>query len=74
MHKRYFRNHHLPTDQILELLLHHHADPNLKDDLGHTPLHRAASRGNLKCVKLLLEHSNKIELDARDIVGNTSLY
>lgn len=27
--------------EIVELLLHHHADPNKKDDRGATPLHRA---------------------------------
>lgn len=90
--------------EIVELLLHHHADPNKKDDRGATPLHRAgklinsywvsvfsfihtnngkkitifylfiiASKGNLKCVKVLLQHSNRINLDAQDCMGSTPL-
>ena len=60
-------------NQIVELLLHHHADPNVQDGRGATPLHRAASRGNLACVKLLLQYSNRIDLDAKDCDGNTAL-
>ena len=57
----------------MELLLHHHADPNVKDERGATPLHRAASRGNSACVKMLMQYSNRIDLNAQDSDGNTAL-
>ena len=59
--------------KILELLLHSHADPNIRDERASTALHRAASRGNLKCVEILLQYSNKIDLNAVDKEGNTCL-
>ena len=41
------------------------------DSLGHTPLHRAASKGNLSVVKLLVSHGSS--LDLRDNSGCTPL-
>lgn len=58
----------------MELLLHRGADPNIADKRGATPLHRAASRGNMKCIEALLQHSNKIDLNAQDSSGNTPLH
>lgn len=61
--------------QIMELLLAHNAEPNVKDERGATPLHRAASRGNLRCVQLLIEIPRVAStLDTRDADGNTALY
>lgn len=38
-------------------------DPNLRDGDGATPLHFAASRGHLTCVRWLLSHGAKLSLD-----------
>lgn len=38
-------------------------DPNLRDGDGATPLHFAASRGHLSCVRWLLSHGAKLSLD-----------
>lgn len=38
-------------------------DPNLRDGDGATPLHFAASRGHLSCVRWLLNHGAKLSLD-----------
>ena len=57
--------------QVSELLLDHGADPNISDENGATPLHRAASKGNLEIVKLLLQFNCRI--DAMDRQGNTPL-
>lgn len=37
-------------------------------------MHRAASKGNLGVVKLLLEYSDKLKLNIRDTYGNTPLH
>lgn len=55
------------------MLLNNHADINIADKRGATPLHRAASKGNTSVVKLLLEYSNQLDLNARDAYGNTPL-
>ncbi|XP_035826401.1 26S proteasome non-ATPase regulatory subunit 10 isoform X2 [Aplysia californica] len=59
-------------DEISETLIKHGADVDPTDSVGHTPLHRAASKGNLNIVKLLI--SNKANLDLRDISGCTPLH
>lgn len=38
-------------------------DLNLRDGDGATPLHFAASRGHLSCVRWLLSHGAKLSLD-----------
>lgn len=50
------------------------ADINISDIRGATPLHRAASKGNLEIVKLLLEKAGIIKVDVKDIYGNTPLH
>ena len=42
---------------------------------GHTPLHKAATRGSLTCMRWLLHHAalNALEVDAADADGNTAL-
>ena len=41
---------------MVELLLTHHANPNVKDQGGETPLMEAARWGRTPVVKLLLAH------------------
>lgn len=61
------------ADDIAEMLISCNCDVNVADDTTNaTPLHRAASRGNLKIVRLLTENSCK--LDSVDIEGNTALH
>lgn len=42
--------------EATEYLLHEGADPNIKNNLGETPLHQAAENSQAKLVKLLLKH------------------
>ena len=42
--------------EVKRLVVDCGVDPNVQDDLGMTPLHRAASDGYLEVVELLLEH------------------
>ena len=58
--------------QIAEMILENGADPHISDHMGHTALHRAASKGNVNMVKLLL--SRMADLDQRDSTGSTALY
>lgn len=37
-------------------------------------MHRAASKGNLAIVKLLLENDDKLKINVRDVYGNTPLH
>lgn len=55
-------------------LLENDADVNITDIRGATPLHRAASKGNLGVVKLLLENNDKLKVNVRDVYGNTPLH
>ncbi|KIX95944.1 uncharacterized protein Z520_08199 [Fonsecaea multimorphosa CBS 102226] len=50
--------------EVVELLLHSGADPNIPAETGKTPLHEASSRGHLALVQLLLEHG--ADPNARD--------
>ncbi|KAK9758967.1 Ankyrin repeats (3 copies) [Popillia japonica] len=61
-------------DEIVQLLLDNSADINIADVRGATPLHRAASKGNLTTVKILLKYKDKLKIDNRDIYGNTALH
>ena len=42
--------------EVKRLVVSCGVDPNVKDNDGRTPLHRAAKRGHVDIVKLLLEH------------------
>ena len=56
---------------LVELLLSHHADPNIEDYKAQRPLHHAARRGNQEIAKALLEHGT--EIDAMMLGGITPL-
>ena len=55
------------------MLLANHADVNIVDQRGATPLHRAASKGNMTVLKLLLECGAQLNINAKDSYGNTPL-
>lgn len=55
------------------MLLINHADINVADKRGARPLHRAASQGKTAVVKILLDFGNQLQIDAKDIYGNTAL-
>jgi ankyrin repeat protein len=42
--------------QVVELLLNHNADVNVKNKEGWTPLHLAATHGHSKIVEIILKH------------------
>ena len=58
--------------QIAELLLQKGADPDTGDQYSNTPLHRAASKGHVKLVKLLLQFN--VDVNYRDSQKSTPLY
>ncbi|ETE70145.1 26S proteasome non-ATPase regulatory subunit 10, partial [Ophiophagus hannah] len=59
-------------DDIALMLLENKANPDAKDHLASTPLHRAASKGNLKMMQILLKHKASVNL--QDSEGNTPLH
>ena len=54
------------------VLLTHNADPNLIDSSGNTAFHHAISRGNIRIVKMLLEHN--VDIEAKTEVKITQLH
>lgn len=60
-----------PHIQIAIMLLENGADPDATDHFESTPLHRAAAKGNLKMVQILLQH--KASVNIQDSEGNTPL-
>ncbi|XP_023318093.1 serine/threonine-protein phosphatase 6 regulatory ankyrin repeat subunit A-like [Trichogramma pretiosum] len=66
--------------KLNELLLQRHADPNLANAEGHTPLHVICQRedDDVDLVKMLFEMGDKfnkpIQIDARDKSGCTPLH
>lgn len=57
--------------QIALLLLGHGADPNIREQAGHTPLHAAAQNGDIEMIRVLL--FNGADLKAKNKVGKTPL-
>ena len=53
---------------IIQLLLQHGASPNIKAKGGVNPLHVAAAKGHVSCVKALLEGDADVSL--RDDIGH----
>ncbi|XP_071743998.1 death-associated protein kinase 1 isoform X5 [Lepeophtheirus salmonis] len=58
--------------KIVQTLCQAGANANLRNEDGETALHAAASRGHLECLKGLVEDS-KVEIDEKDVYGNTPL-
>jgi len=58
--------------EIVEVLLEHGVDPNIRDKYGDTPLHYAAVFGNSKVVEVLLERG--ADPNIRDKYGLTPLH
>jgi cytohesin len=56
---------------VAELLLAARADPNIKDNMGRTPLHLASCKGYRNFVRLLLEMGANPTV--RDNKGNSPL-
>uniref|UniRef100_A0ABD2WVI9 Uncharacterized protein n=1 Tax=Trichogramma kaykai TaxID=54128 RepID=A0ABD2WVI9_9HYME len=58
--------------EVARLLLRRGADPNVANKRGRTPLHEVCD--DLELAEMLFEHAGRrIEIDARDDVGNTAL-
>ena len=53
------------------MLLQQGADPDIGDQYNNTPLHRAASKGHVKLVKLLLQYN--VDVNYRDSQNSTPL-
>lgn len=56
---------------MMDLLLKHGANPNVSDSYSKTPLHFAASQGNLPAVQALLSHG--ADANVKDYTGDTPL-
>lgn len=50
--------------EMVEFLLTHGANPDMKDESGETPLHLAADNDDIECVKMLIQHHANV--NARD--------
>ena len=60
---------------VVQVLLTHHADVNIRDDDDWTPLHFASSNWDSKVVRLLLEHGADVDsLDSEAVQGETPLF
>lgn len=63
--------------EIMAFLLDSKADPNTRDHIGDTPLHRVASMERHECLQILLTHPNSsgiISIDSQNRQGNTALH
>ncbi|GIZ41067.1 hypothetical protein CKM354_000438300 [Cercospora kikuchii] len=60
--------------EIAEKLLQCHVDPNVRDALGMTPLHKAAKYGHLGIVKLLIEKGRVDAVKHISKDGRTALH
>lgn len=52
--------------KIVELLLKHGADPNIREQGGYTPLHAAAQNGDLEMIRTLLYGGADLSLKSDD--------
>ena len=58
-------------EDIVKLLIDHRADINAKDNLGETPLHKAAKYNHKKILRILIE--NEAGVNIKDKNGKTAL-
>ncbi|XP_044726605.1 putative ankyrin repeat protein RF_0381 isoform X3 [Chrysoperla carnea] len=58
--------------EIVELLLQHNADVNVKDGCGQTPLYNAIQNNRLEIIELLLKH--EADVNVKNRFGQTPLY
>lgn len=56
------------------MLLENDADINITDTRASTPLHRAASKGNIEIVRIFLDYADKLRINNKDVYGNTPLH
>lgn len=59
-------------DKITTLLLDNGADPNVQDDDGCTPLHRALAARNYGIAFTLLQHDTRVDIESNE--GISALY
>lgn len=52
--------------KLVDLLLKHHADPNVREQGGYTPLHAAAQNGDRETIKVLLYGGADLSLQSDD--------
>jgi ankyrin repeat protein len=57
--------------RVARLLIAHGADPNIPEQNGCTPLHRASMNGRIEIVRLLIEYGTNVEV--KDDKGRTPL-
>lgn len=63
--------------ELLTYLLDANGDPNSRDHIGDTPLHRIASMEHHECLRILLTHPKSAKLvaiNAQNNLGNTALH
>lgn len=61
------------TDKLLKLLLENKAGTGLRNSKGTTPLINAAENGCTHIVRILLSSGFSIDIDAKDVSGQTAL-
>lgn len=57
---------------VVRFLLNAGADPTIEDNVGYTPLHLAAARGDPVSCAALIRHGAKV--DAQTKMGDTAMY
>jgi ankyrin repeat protein len=58
---RWFNAMHSATSaEMVQLLLEFNADPDMKDELDRTPLHRYVYRGNIEAMRAVLQHGVEV--------------
>jgi ankyrin repeat protein len=67
-----YRNWLANSKVMAEVLIAHKADVNAKDIFHRTPLHYAASSGNIEVAKVLL--ANKADVNAKALYSSTALH
>ena len=64
-----------PNENIVNLLLNHGADRNMRDEKGYSALHFAVDQNVESIVELLLGDGNEVQVDCTDyFIGQTPLH